>query len=201
MRLQGAHLGGVKLISEPLLVFRASTDKGEDVEQLQGRLRWVPPRIESLCRAIAEFYLRQMLSRIPTDEMVAEEQQLLMVSWSLRVDDGVYAEQVFPFPAVLAQDQVSLLPKDEQLFMAVRDCAVHMRCPQGPDLWADYQTFRRTEFPTVASDKQLDQLLEDAQKKSLMTLLSEHGFWKVVRLARGLDAARRGLGAGSGTAG
>lgn len=201
MRLQGAQLGGVRLVSEPLQVFRATTDKGEDVELLQGRLRWVPPRIENLCRAIAEFYLRQLLARIPTDEMVSDEQQLLMVSWALRVDDGTYADQVFPFPAVLAQDQVSLLPKDEQLFMVVRDCAVHMRCPQGPELWADYQTFRRTEFPTVASDKQLDQLLEDAQKKSLRTLLSEHGFWKVVRLARGLDVALRGSAAGSGTAG
>jgi hypothetical protein len=201
VKLQGAETGRVRLISEPLQVFRA-TEKGDDVEALTAAFRWIPPRIESLCRALAEFYLRQSLQRVPTDDLILETQHLLMISWSLRTGEAKgYADQVFAFPGVMASDGVTLLPKDDLLFARIRDCDVLNRCPQGPDLWMDYETFRRSEFPTVANDKQFAELLEEAKKKPLLTLVLDHGYWKVARLARGLSEALRAQGHGNGIAG
>ena len=201
MNLQQAPQGKVKTISQPIRVFRAVEDRGDNFEEVRARFRWVPPRIEFLCRALAEYFLRWTLNREPSEDLINDEQHLLMVSYALRIDDGEFKTQVFPFPHVMGADGVTLLPKDEALVVAIRDCAVHVRCPQGPDLWQDYKVFLRTEFPTVVSDKEMDELLEDAKKKSLMTLVSERGFWKVVRLARGLAVAMHGSVTGTGNAG
>lgn len=188
MDLAGAERGRVRLLSQSLTVFRAKLDEqGEpaDVEQLNARFKWVPPHVEDLCKAAAEFYLRRLLERAPTPDQIDEEKQLLMISWALRADDGIYKTQVFPFPAIM--DGNGLQKKDDLLFGIIREAAVRRQCTQRDLLWEDYRVFKALEFPTVAGD--WEALLADAQKKSLATFVSEQGFWPVARLARGLAVA------------
>lgn len=187
MQLQGAENGRVRLISEPLTIFRAKMNGGDadDVEQLSARFRWVPPHVEDICRACAEFYLTRLLQRRPTEEQIEEEKRLLMISWALRQDDGSYKTQVYAFPNQVL-DNGALQKKDDLLFEALRDAPVRKQCTQRDWLWTDYQTFMAAEFPTVVTEDKWEELLESAQKKSLTTLLSEHGYWPVVRLLRGL---------------
>lgn len=186
MKLQGAEKGGrVRPLSEPLRVIVLD---GDDVREETARFRFVPPRIEHMCRALAEFYLRHYLGRPPGNDLIEDEQHLLMLSWSLRIDDGgACPRQVFQFPSVM-NEEGTLFQRDQLLFTVIRDCEIHKNCTQASVLWDDYSTFQRNEFPTVATDEQLGSLVEDAKKKSLTTLLSEQGFWKLVRLMRGLVA-------------
>jgi hypothetical protein len=193
MQMHGAERGRVRLVSEPLTIFRAKLDEqGEaaDVEQLVGRFKWVPPRIESICGAAAEFYLTKLLQRKPTLAQVEEEQHLLMISWALRLDDGIYKTQIYPFPNGILED-TSFQRKDELLFSTLRDAAVHAQCTQADWLWQDYITFQQNEFPTIVSQEGWEALLADAKKKSLETMYSERGYWPLVRLLRGMDIAQQ----------
>lgn len=186
MKTQGAETGHrVRPISEPLKVYRIA-ERGDDVEVVAARFRWVPPRVNTLCLALAEHYMGYLLRRAPTPALVEKEHHLFLLSWSLRVDDGSYAQQVFPFPPILGKDALTLPPMDSDLFQIVRDCDIHARCPQADLLWEDYSAFERNEFPAIVTDEQWEKLLEDAKKKPLLTLLSELGYWRLLRLARGL---------------
>lgn len=187
MQLHGAERGRVRLVSEPLTVFRAATNGGDadDVEQVIARFRWVPPHVEDICRACAEFYLAKLLQRRPTDEQIEEEKRLLIISWALRLDDGAFKTKVFPFPDEI-MEKGALQKKDDLLFETLRDAPVRKQCAQRDWLWSDYQTFLQAEFPTIVTQDKWEELLESAQKKSLTDLLSEHGYWPVVRLLRGL---------------
>lgn len=201
MTLQGAAEGKRSIVSEPFTVYVV---EGDNVREERARFRFIPPRIEHVCRAVAEYYWRAMLgpTRQPTADMVDDEQHLLLMSWAIRKDDGVYKDRVYEFPSVLLADGVTLIERDEDFYKRVRDCDVHMKCPNAVDLWMDYDVFRRNEFPPVASDAQLVQILEDAKKKPVLTLLSQLGFWPLVRLLRGLESALRASSApGSGSAG
>jgi hypothetical protein len=95
----------------------------------------------------------------------------------------------------------ALQQKDDLLFAALSDCDVRKSCTQADVLWADYETFRRLEFPSVVTDDAWEGMLADAQKKSLVTLLSERGYWPVLRLARGLGEMLAASANGSGGAG
>lgn len=203
MQMHGAERGRVRLVSNSLNVFRAKLDlqgEAEDVEQIPARFKWVPPHIEDICRAAAEFYLTRLLQRRPTPDQLDDEQHLLMISWALRIDDGVYKTQVYPFPNNIL-DGTSFQRKDELLYEILRDANVRKQCTQRDWLWQDYVTFQQAEFPTIVSEEGWEQLLEDAKKKSLVTLYSERGFWPLVRLLRGLDVnqqARSGVMNGGG---
>ncbi|MBP9803676.1 MAG: hypothetical protein KBE22_02065 [Candidatus Accumulibacter sp.] len=168
-------------------------------ECIAARFVFVPPRIEQMCRSVAIWYMSRVLNGSPTESDIDAEQRLLMLSYSLRRDDAG-REQVFRFPAVLGPDGISFKPSEE-LLLLIRDCEIHLQCAQAEDLWVDYLNFKNTQFPTVATQEALGQLLEDAQKKSLSALLSEHGYWKVIRLARGLVGALAASKRGSGGAG
>lgn len=196
MQLHGAEHGRVRLLSEPLTIFRAKLGPNgadaDDVDQVIARFRWVPPHVEDICRACAEFYLTRLLQRRPTEEQIETDRQLLMISWSLRLDDGVYKTQVYPFPNE-AIDGGALQRKDDALFDTLRNAAVRKQCTQREMLWVDYKTFERTEFPTVVTDEKWEELLESAQKKSLTTLFSEHGYWPVLRLLRGLAVGQQAV--------
>ena len=193
--LLGAERGKIKGISEPIEVIKMDPQTGEG-ECIAARFVFVPPRIEQMCRSVAIWYMSRVLNGSPTESDIDAEQRLLMLSYSLRRDDAG-REQVFRFPAVLGPDGISFKPSEE-LLLLIRDCEIHLQCAQAEDLWVDYLNFKNTQFPTVATQEALGQLLEDAQKKSLSALLSEHGYWKVIRLARGvvgaLAASRRGSG-------
>jgi len=196
--LLGAERGKIKGISEPIEVIKMDPQTGEG-ECIAARFVFVPPRIEQMCRSVAIWYMSRVLNGSPTESDIDAEQRLLMLSYSLRRDDAG-REQVFRFPAVLGPDGISFKPSEE-LLLLIRDCEIHLQCAQAEDLWVDYLNFKNTQFPTVATQEALGQLLEDAQKKSLSALLSEHGYWKVIRLARGLVGALAASKRGSGGAG
>ena len=196
--LLGAERGKIKGISEPIEVIKMDPQSGEG-ECIAARFVFVPPRIEQMCRSVAIWYMSRVLNGSPTESDIDAEQRLLMLSYSLRRDDAG-REQVFRFPAVLGPDGISFKPSEE-LLLLIRDCEIHLQCAQAEDLWVDYLNFKNTQFPTVATQEALGQLLEDAQKKSLSALLSEHGYWKVIRLARGLVGALAASKRGSGGAG
>lgn len=196
--LLGAERGKIKGISEPIEVIKMDPQTGEG-ECIAARFVFVPPRIEQMCRSVAIWYMSRVLNGSPTESDIDAEQRLLMLSYSLRRDDAG-REQVFRFPAVLGPDGISFKPSEE-LLLLIRDCEIHLQCAQAEDLWVDYLNFKNTQFPTVATQEALGQLLEDAQKKSLSALLSEHGYWKVIRLARGLVGALAASRRGSGGAG
>ncbi len=196
--LLGADRGKIKGISEPIEVIKMDPQSGEG-ECIAARFVFVPPRIEQMCRSVAIWYMSRVLNGSPTESDIDAEQRLLMLSYSLRRDDAG-REQVFRFPAVLGPDGISFKPSEE-LLLLIRDCEIHLQCAQAEDLWVDYLNFKNTQFPTVATQEALGQLLEDAQKKSLSALLSEHGYWKVIRLARGLVGALAASKRGSGGAG
>ena len=196
--LLGAERGKIKGISEPIEVIKMDPQTGEG-ECIAARFVFVPPRIEHMCRSVAIWYMSRVLNGSPTESDIDAEQRLLMLSYSLRRDDAG-REQVFRFPAVLGPDGISFKPSEE-LLLLIRDCEIHLQCAQAEDLWVDYLNFKNTQFPTVATQEALGQLLEDAQKKSLSALLSEHGYWKVIRLARGLVGALAASRRGSGGAG
>ena len=196
--LLGADRGKIKGISEPIEVIKMDPQTGEG-ECIAARFVFVPPRIEQMCRSVAIWYMSRVLNGSPTESDIDAEQRLLMLSYSLRRDDAG-REQVFRFPAVLGPDGISFKPSEE-LLLLIRDCEIHLQCAQAEDLWVDYLNFKNTQFPTVATQEALGQLLEDAQKKSLSALLSEHGYWKVIRLARGLVGALAASKRGSGGAG
>jgi len=203
MQMHGAETGRVRLISEPLTVYKAvSGDDGSacDVEQVRARFRWIPPSVEAICKAAADFYTTRLLQRKPTEDQIADEQRLLMISWALRADDGTYKTHVFPFPTAILE-KGALQQKDQLLFETINDADVRKFCTQADVLWADYETFRRLEFPSTVTDDQWEGMLADAQKKSLVTLLSERGYWQVLRLARGLNEVMARSGAGNGGAG
>ena len=196
--LLGAERGKIKGISEPIEVIKMDPQTGEG-ECIAARFVFVPPRIEQMCRSVAIWYMSRVLNGSPTESDIDAEQRLLMLSYSLRRDDAG-REQVFRFPAVLGPGGISFKPSEE-LLLLIRDCEIHLQCAQAEDLWVDYLNFKNTQFPTVATQEALGQLLEDAQKKSLSALLSEHGYWKVIRLARGLVGALAASKRGSGGAG
>ena len=196
--LLGAERGKIKGISEPIEVIKMDPQTGEG-ECIAARFVFVPPRIEQMCRSVAIWYMSRVLNGSPTESDIDAEQRLLMLSYSLRRDDAG-REQVFRFPAVLGPDGISFKPSEE-LLLLIRDCEIHLQCAQAEGLWVDYLNFKNTQFPTVATQEALGQLLEDAQKKSLSALLSEHGYWKVIRLARGLVGALAASKRGSGGAG
>ena len=196
--LLGAERGKIKGISEPIEVIKVDPQTNEG-ECIAARVVFVPPRIEQLCRSIAIWYMSRLLNGNPTESDIEAEQRLLMLSYSLRRDDAG-REQVFRFPAVMGADGVSFKPSEE-LLLLVRDCEIHLQGAQTEDLWVDYLNFKNTQFPTVATNEALGQLLEDAQKKSLAALLLEHGYWKVIRLARGLVGVLAASKRGSGGAG
>lgn len=203
MQMHGAETGRVKLISEPLTVYKAvAGDDGSacDVEQVRARFRWIPPAVEAICKAAADFYMRQLLQRQPSEEQIADEQRLLMISWALRIDDGTYKTHVFPFPTAIL-DKGALQQKDQLLFGTINDSEVRKSCTQADVLWGDYQAFCRLEFPSVVTDDAWEGMLEDAKKKSLVTLLSERGYWPVLRLARGLTGLMGAFASGNGGAG
>lgn len=187
--LLGADRGKIKAVSEPLEVYRLTDAASQDAECVTARFVMVPPRIEHMCRAIAAWYCRKLLGEQTTESDIEEEKRLLMVSYALRVDDGSNREQVFPFPNVLDAKGVEFKPHDD-LFMLVRDSEIHTRGVQTHLLFTDYANFVETQFPSTVDRESLAALLDDAKKKSLATLLSDHGYWKVVRLARGLVSLR-----------
>lgn len=195
MNLAGAEKGRVRLISEPVQV--AVTDEGgEEAVLVYGRFRWVPPKVETICRLAADFYLRRLYGRPPAPEDITLEQQRLMMSWSLRKDDGQSKEQIFAFPDVM-DDKLQLQERDDLLYRAIHDAEIRNRCADVDQLWADYQLFIQTELPPIPTAAQIAELLEDAKKKSLQTLLSERDFWSVLRALRGLAVLVRASGPGN----
>lgn len=195
MNLQGAEQGRIRLISEPIQA-AVVDENGEDAVLVFGRLRWVPPKVETVCRLAAAFYLRRLSGREPEPGEVAEEQHRLMMSWSLRKDDGTAREQIFPFPDIF-DDRKQLHPKDDLLFSALHDAEIRTRCADVSGIWSDYTLFLQTEMPPLPTNEQIEELLEDAKKKSLMILLSERDFWSVLRALRGLGDRARASGPGN----
>ncbi len=188
MQLAGAETGRLRLISNPIQV--AVVD-GEEAQLVYGRLRWVPPKVEVVCKLAAEFYLRQLSSGAQLGaEDIEEEQRRLMVSWSLRKDDGSFSEQVFPFPAIVDESS-RLLPKDELLYKALHDADIRQRAVDADQIWRDYETFKLAELPPLPTNEQLEELYEEAKKKSLTTLLLERDYWSVLRALRGMQSRAR----------
>lgn len=197
--LLGAETGRIKAVSEPLTAYKLDIS-GQDADPISARFVYVPPRIEHMCGAVAAWYVSKLMGRNATQQAVEEEKQLLLVSYALRRDDGQYRQQVFQFPAVLDKDGVTFKP-DDDLFVLLRDSEIHMSAVGAEGLYVDYLSFKQTQFPDVATGDNLAALLEDAKKKSLIALLSEHGYWRVIRLARGLVRAMVASGNGTGGAG
>lgn len=195
MNLQGAEKGRVRLISEPIQV-AVVNEAGDEATMVFGRLRWVPPKVETVCRLAAAFYLGRLGGRAPAESDLIEEQQRLMMSWALRRDDGQAREFIFAFPDIL-DEKVQLHQKDELLFNNLHDAEIRNRCADVDQIWRDYQLFLQTELPPLPTDAQIAELLEDAKKKSLLTLLSERDFWSVLRALRGLADQLRASGTGN----
>lgn len=197
--LLGAETGRVKAISEPLTAYKLDAT-GQEADPIAARFVYVPPRIEHMCGALAAWYVSKLMGANATPQAIEEEKQLLLVSYALRRDDGQFRQHVFAFPAVLDKDGVTFRP-DDDLFLLVRDSEIHTAAIEAERLFVDYLSFKQTQFPDVATSANLAALLEDAKKKSLLTLLSEQGYWRVIRLARGLVRAMAASASGSGGAG
>lgn len=199
MRLQGAESGKVKLISQPIEVLLV-TD-GLDADVHAARMRWVPPLVHSICRAASDFYLSRLYGRSPTAAELEQDQKLVAMSWSCVQDDGAYKTPVFAFPDIIDPRTRCLVQKDDLLFDAMHDAAIRRQCAAPAVLVNAYDDFQLTEFPDHATEEQLEALFEEAKKKSLVTLLSERGYWTILRSLRGMgrraaESARGNTGAG-----
>jgi len=197
MNLQGAESGRVALISNPIQV---AVVVGDSASVVSARLRWIPPKVEGICRVSADFYLRQLTGGAPDKDLLESEQHMLMMSWSLRRDDGVHSEQVFAFPDVM-DEKNRLHARDELLFQNLHDAEIRSQCADPQDLWAAYEDFKLAEFPPYPGPEQMQELYEDAKKKSLVTLLSERDYWTVLRALRGMERLVRASRTSSTTAG
>lgn len=184
MQLSGAEKGRVQLMSAPIDVAVADGSLGASVKS--ARLVWVPPKVEAVCRAAAGFYLGQLYGRAFAREDLEAEQRLLMMSWALREDDGLWKTQVFAFPALM-DDKNRLVEKDEILYQSLHDAAIRSSCVDPAALWSAYEDFRLAEFPPFPTAEQERELFEEAKKNTMLTLLSKHGWWKLLRALRGME--------------